>query len=185
MKTTRGHSRLIAATGVLTVLASVGTVTAGDATGSPTATPSCRAAQLQIWRADPGSGAAGSVYYELEFSNVSSSTCTLHGYPGVSAVTDSGQQLGSAAARDPQFPPTTVTLAPGATAHAALRIADVSVYPAASCEPVTAKALKIYAPDQAKATVLPFRFRACTQTGTAYLHVRTVRPHVGIPGYSR
>lgn len=47
----------------------------------------------------PGSGAAGSSYYPIEFTNASSTTCTLYGYPGVSFVTASGVQVGAAATR--------------------------------------------------------------------------------------
>jgi hypothetical protein len=41
--------------------------------------------------------AAGSIYYHLEFTNLSGRACTLVGYPGVSAINLSGHQLGSAA----------------------------------------------------------------------------------------
>jgi len=44
-----------------------------------------------------GDGAAGSVYYTLQFTNLSGHACTLRGYPGVSAVSLSGHQLGAPA----------------------------------------------------------------------------------------
>ena len=68
---------------------------------SSAATPSrCTTANLDVWLNTMGNGAAGSVYYNLNLTNLSAGTCTLYGYPGVSAVTQAGIQLGSAAGRD-------------------------------------------------------------------------------------
>ena len=60
-------------------------------------TPACASASLVIWLNTQGSGAAGSSFYNLEFTNLSASTCTLRGYPGVSGVDLSGHQLGCTA----------------------------------------------------------------------------------------
>ena len=147
--------------------------------------PACRTSQLVVWQGLPGSGTAGSIYYELQFSNVSSTACAMVGFPGVSAVSSTGTQLGSAAARDHSFAPRTVVLAPGATAHAVLRIVDAGAFPAASCRPVTATGLKVYPPNTTTAEVMPFRFAACSRKGPVFLYVRTVRPGAGIPGYSQ
>ena len=61
-----------------------------------------------------GSGFAGGYGMPLEFSNVGRQSCTLYGYPGVSAVRGA-RQLGPAATRIPEAR-SLVTLAPGATA---------------------------------------------------------------------
>ena len=64
-------------------------------------------------------------YYTLEFTNVSDRTCSLYGYPEVSAYRDSadtGRQIGGAAIRNTSVRPQPVMLAPGATAHAVLRV---------------------------------------------------------------
>src|SRR3954466_10897134 len=80
--------------------------------------PACRSSQLAVWRAEPGDPALGSVYYELQFSNVSDRACSLQGFPRVVAAGDSDNQVGAAAAREPGSTPDRVVLRPGATAHA-------------------------------------------------------------------
>ncbi len=152
---------------------------------SAAASPPCRTSQLTLWIGLPGSGAAGSTYYELEFSNTSPTTCTLFGYPGVSAVGVNGRQLGSAAARDRAYSPTTVTLAPGVTAHAVLRVTNADIFAPAVCRPTTATGLMVYPPNQRSAVTVAFPLRACTTTGPTFLTTRVVRPGTGIPGYSQ
>ena len=69
--------------------ATVASMTAASAApghpARPDATPRCSLSQLTVWIGLPGSGAAGSTAYPLEFSNTSGRTCHLLGYPGVSA----------------------------------------------------------------------------------------------------
>jgi hypothetical protein len=141
----------------------------------------CTTAGLKVWLGQ-GSGAAGSVYYPLELTNISGRWCTLYGYPGVSAVGDRGHQLGRAAGRDPSVRPRLVVVAPGRTAHAVVRIVDVGDYPKRICRPVTAKGLRVYPPNRYAAAYVPFGFRACSAMGPVYLSVRAVQPGVGIPG---
>lgn len=90
--------------------------------GTTAGTPPCTTAGLVVWLDTQGNGAAGSTYYKLEFTNQSRHTCRLGGFPGVSAVDLSGNQLGSAATRDRTRGPRTVRLASGDTATAGLRI---------------------------------------------------------------
>jgi hypothetical protein len=144
----------------------------------------CATSQLTVWIGLPGGAAAGSFYYELELSNTGTTTCQLYGYPGVSALSGSGAQLGSPASWDSGFTPSTVVLAPGATSHVVLRIADVYNYPAADCAPAAASSLRIYPPNNTAAVQLPFSFEACSKAGPLYLTVRPVTAGVGIPGYS-
>ncbi len=171
---------LAAATAVLLAASAASSAPPGAA-----AYPACRTSQLTVWIGVPGNGAAGSSYYELELSNTSPSTCTLTGYPGVSALTGTGRQAGSAAGRDRSFAPATVVLTRGATAHAVLRVISADLYPAALCRPATVGALRIYPPNQTLSVVVPFSLRACTAAGPVYLTVRVVRPGTGIPGYSQ
>src|ERR1700692_2010688 len=80
----------------------------------------CSSSGLSVWLyTPPGNGALGSRYFYVEFTNLSGHTCTLHGAPGVSAVSLSGRQVGAAAARNLQHLPAQV-LANGATAAALL-----------------------------------------------------------------
>lgn len=147
-------------------------------------TPGCVTSNLRVWLGVPGEGAAGSVYYPLELSNVSSHTCTLFGFPGVSAVAAGGAQLGSPATRDHTDPASLVTLAPGATAHAMLKITNVGVFPASTCQPTSAIGLRVYPPNNTAATVVGFPFQACAKSGPVFLTIRTTVTGTGIPGYS-
>jgi len=158
---------------------SAGTTTAANTA----AVHRCYQSELRAWLAIPGSGAAGSVYYELELSNVSAQTCTLYGYPGVSELLN-GSQSGSAAGRTASHPKTLVTLAPGATAHAILQITNVSVFGSAACQPVSATTLRVYPPGAIAALRVPFTVTACSKTGPVYLHVSPMIRGTGIPGYS-
>jgi hypothetical protein len=128
-----------------------------------------------------GGAAAGSVYYPIEFTNVSNSPCHLFGYPGISAF--NGHQVGDAARRNPAVTPLTVTLAPGASAHAVLQITDVGSFPPNTCKPVTAGEIKVYPPDQLTAAYIPFPLRACSATGPDFLSVEAVQAGIGIPGH--
>jgi Domain of unknown function (DUF4232) len=143
--------------------------------------PACATSQLTGWLGVPGNGAAGSVYYELQLSNTGPSTCTLFGFPGVSAVNGSGHQLGRAAGRDYARPATTQVLAPGATVHSLLRITDPG---AIGCPTATAAGLRVYPPNQFGALFVPFRFQTCTGPHRN-LTIRVVRHGAGIPGYSQ
>jgi Protein of unknown function (DUF4232) len=110
-----------------------------------------------------GSAAAGSIYYPLDLTNTSGSTCTVFGYPGVSFVTGpSGTILGRAAHRNPVTAATTVTLAPGQTAHATLQVAEAGNYDASQCQPVTAHWLRIYPPNQTAPLYAQFTTQACS-----------------------
>jgi len=157
----------------LAATASLGAAAAG--------TPSCRTSGLVVWLDTRGNGAAGGTYYNLEFTNVSGHTCTLHGYPGVSAVNLVGHRLGSAASRNNAHTPVVVTLASGTTANMAdtlatvvLKITDAGVYPS-TCSQVTAAGLRVYPPGQTASKLIPFPFRACSQTGPVILHVEAVQ----------
>jgi Protein of unknown function (DUF4232) len=139
---------------------------------------------VSVWVADgQGSGAAGTIYYPLEFTNLSGHACSMYGFPGVSAISRGGQQLGSPANWESggSFgPPRTVILAPGGTAHAVLAYHDVVVSTAPGCDPVTTTfELRVYPPDQRGAAFAFFGLQACSHAGPAYLSVGPVKPGVG------
>ena len=146
----------------------------------------CRTATLHITVDDsPVQGAAGSAYYPLNFTNTSGSTCEMYGYPGVSfaaAPTGAGQQIGVAARRQAGFAKTLVRLAPGQSAHAWLKVAVAANYPAANCQPVTARWLRIYPPGETTAGYAGHAFSACSSTSTAQLTVLPVRAGRAIAG---
>jgi len=119
------------------------------------------------------------VYVVIDFTNTSSSTCTLYGYPGVSLVSGPPyMQIGLAAKRSTTTPKTLVTLAPGATANALLQIVDALNYPSASCGPAKATALKVYPPNQTVPVYLPNTSNGCTKP-VQILYIGAVRPGSG------
>ena len=79
----------------------------------------CTAAHTVAWLGIPGSGAAGSTFYPLEFSNVGHHTCWLFGYPGVSAISSSGRRIGPPASHTGRR--RLVTLRPGGPVPAGAR----------------------------------------------------------------
>ena len=144
-------------------------------------TRGCSTSGLEVWLGlGDGAGAAGSTYFPLEFTNVSNRTCTLFGFPGVSAT--AARQLGSPAERNRAHPSSHVTLLAGATAHTVLQIVDVGNFSPSKCKPATASALRIYPPGQFKAAGIPFSFRACSAKGPIFLRVEPIQPGIGIPG---
>jgi hypothetical protein len=160
---------------------------------SPSATPSggstltaCRTATLRITLdASQANAAAGSVYYPLNFTNTSASSCELYGYPGVSfAASSSGaaKQIGAAARRSSAFGKLAIRLAPGATAHSWLQVAAAGNYPASACQPVTAEWLRVYPPNETAAGYVAHTFDACSDTSTVLLTVLPVRSGKAIAG---
>lgn len=146
----------------------------GSAHAGRTATPGCATSGLDVWLDTQGQGAAGTIYYNLEFTNLSGGTCTLFGYPGVSGTNLSGAQLGSAAARLTGTL-NTVTLANGATATALLGIVQAGIIPPAQCGPVTGAGLRVYPPGQTQSARVPFPFPACAKSGPQYLKIMPVQ----------
>lgn len=143
----------------------------------PAATPACTAQDLAVWiNISEANGAAGTIYYPLDFTNISNHACTLDGYPGVSALGSKDQQLGAAASWDPEYKATVVTLAAGATAHTDLGWVDVYNYPASTCKPTESSLIKVYPPGQ-KGYVLGLAgLEACASKAAPYLHTTVVRP---------
>jgi len=141
--------------------------------GAAASVPRCSTSRLVVWMNTAGDGAAGSIYYKLEFTNLSGKTCSLAGYPGVSAVDLSGAQLGTAGARDPSKV-RTVKLANGATATAVLRVVEAGNFPSSTCHIRSAAGVRVYPPNQTASKVVPFPFSACSAKGPAILRVRAV-----------
>ncbi|MFF5025399.1 DUF4232 domain-containing protein [Streptomyces collinus] len=132
-------------------------------------------------KATPGvsQGTAGSVYQVIDFTNIAQTTCTLYGYPGVSLAGGSPvHQIGPAATRNTTAPRALVTLAPGATANALLRITDAGNYPAAQCHPTAAQYLQVYPPGQTTPIYVAYTSTACAGT-VGILSVSALQPGSG------
>ena len=175
-----GHKRAASVAPAGSTSSGTGTATAPSAPSSTTAR--CATSALAVWiGVGEGGSAAGSTYYPLELTNVSSHACYLFGFPGVSAF--AGHQLGSPALRNHAVPEHTVTLNPGDTAHTVVQITDVGNFSASQCKPATATGLKLIPPDERTSAGVPFNFPACSKKGPIFLTVQPVRPGVGVPGY--
>jgi hypothetical protein len=169
---------LIAATTAFAASSSGTVLTADTARAS---VPACTAGDLGAWVAvDQGNGAAGSIYYPLQFTNLSRHACAMRGFPGVSAIDRNGHQLGSPAGWATRVAAHTVVLAPGATAHTILRYSDATVTTAPGCHPVFSTfELRVYPPNQFSATHAAFGLEACSHAGPIYLSVEPILPGVG------
>jgi hypothetical protein len=163
-----------------TAASSSGTALAADAAPAGSV-PACTAGDLGAWVATTqGNGAAGTIYYPLQFTNLSGYACAMRGFPGVSAIDRNGYQLGSPAIWDHVVPARTVVLAPGATAHTILGWSDAAVTTAPGCHPVFSTfALRVYPPGQRGATYAAFGLEACSHAGPIYMSVQPVLPGVG------
>jgi hypothetical protein len=187
----KGLWRAASVTGVSTivlvsVLSFAGAPTAFTPAGATTGVARCTTSGIVVWLNARGNGAAGSMYYDLQFTNLSAHSCTLEGYPGLSGVNLAGRQLGSAAARNSTASPKVITLASGAsgtglgaassanTATAVVRLTDVGNL-TSGCAHATAAGFRVYPPDQTASKVVPFPFVACSHTGPIYLHVDSIQ----------
>ena len=93
-------------------------------------------------------------------------------------------QTGSAAVRDTSVRPRPVTLAPGATAHSVLRVADTGSSRPAACDQVTAEELRVRFPDQVRSAFLPVHIPMCSRKGHLSLSVQAIQARPGISGYT-
>ena len=136
----------------------------------------------------PPPDARGGTYYTLEFTNVSHRACSLYGYPEVSAYTGqpdrTGGQIGSAAIRDTSVRPEPVMLAPGATAHAVLRVEVTGGTEPVGCAQVTAEELRVTLPRQGRSAFVPVHIPVCSGRGHASLSVQAIQARPGVPGYA-
>jgi Protein of unknown function (DUF4232) len=153
-------------------------------TNAAASAPACTAADLGVWvAADQSDGAAGTVYYPLEFTNLSKQTCTLYGFPTVSAIAANGHQLGRPAAPDHAVQPSAVRLTPAATAYAALGYSDVITGNCPNTSKRVAYELRVYPPGQTQSDHVFWDLPACTARGSSmFMRVRVIAPGPGIAG---
>jgi len=162
----------------------------GVSLSSDVSARACATSGLQAWlglgpASVTGIRPAEGTYYTLEFTNVSDRACSLFGYPEVSAYRDTPKArgpIGSAAARDTSVRPKPVVLAPGATAHAGLRVTSSAEQ--ASCAQVTAEELRIALPRQARPAFVPAYIPVCSQEGQVSLSVQAIQARPGVPGFT-
>lgn len=154
-------------------------VTSSTAAPTPTATKACSASGLVVWAGEePGGGAAGSVYYRIELTNLSTATCTVNGYPKVNAVDLKGGRIGAFATHEKGKAAKPVTLAPGQSATAQLRIVDALNYPADKCKATTAAGLRVAIPGGSGNKIAPLAFETCVRATSKTLAVAPVQATV-------
>ena len=160
---------------LLPTAALASSATSGSA--SHPAVARCTAANTRIWYGLPGDGAAGHVFFQLQFSNIGHSTCSFFGYPGVSALDIHGNQVGLPATHS--GPKVMVTLAPGATGHVVLEVTDAGLVCVHSKSAVT---LRVFPPGQFHSQLVGFPSQGCP--GKSVMHVDAMHAQAGIPGFS-
>lgn len=132
----------------------------------------CASSKLVVWLpSSAGSGTAGSVYYRLRATNLGTTTCTLRGFPGVSAANLGGQPFGKPAARETNFKVKTVTLAPGSSASFLVRVVEAGNYSPSDCRPTEAAGFRVALPQGGAAKIVPFPFNACAKRSAPILGV--------------
>jgi hypothetical protein len=150
-----------------------GAISAKGARPSTSSLPRCQTPGLVVWLDTAGNGAAGSSYYNLQFTNLSGSSCELTGFPGVSAVGLTGVQVGLASGRSPGAS-VSVRLAPGATSTSVIQLTDAANFPSSACHEVLAAGFRVYPPGATASKLIPYPFEACSSHGATFLHVRSV-----------
>jgi hypothetical protein len=169
-----GSTATTPAAGSTTTATAPATSSAG--TTAPAAQPGpCSTAALRVTLGSQEGAAAGHFYRTLDFTNITSTSCTLYGYPGVSFVAAAGgNQIGAAASRSPASK-LLVVLAPGKKAHAVLDLLDVLNFPASKCAATDAHWIKVYPPNQFSASYVAWTAKVCSKPSTVYLSVAPVR----------
>ena len=129
----------------------------------PADVPACATSQLAVSVGGGSGGAAGSLITAVLLTNRSATACTLDGYPGVSFVAGTdGHQVGSSAQR--AGTPAMVTMAPGAQAHATLRIVSYQVVDMGICQPTATTGFRVYPPNQTDAVFVRQAGFGCAAT---------------------
>lgn len=159
------------------IAVSVPAATAATAAVRP-AVPACATNQLKAAMGE-SEGSAGAVYTSVDFTNVSGLTCSLYGYPGISLSDGSPYtQIGLSAGWNAASPPATVTLAPGATGSAVLKIADAYNFPSGTCDPTPTSYVVVYPPNTG--VPIHLKYPAVTCAGSVQtLTVNAVRLGTG------
>lgn len=123
-------------------------------TQKPTGPGQCSTADLKL-TIGQANGAAGTMFYPVQFTNTSNSTCTMYGFPGVAFVTRPGGSVIGAPAGRSTAERDLITLPPGNSAHAMLAVSNVLL--GNNCQHrVPVKWLQAYPPDQHAALFAPF-----------------------------
>jgi hypothetical protein len=143
------------------------TSTTTPMTTTITAAISCRSADRSV-AVGPQIGAAGTDYFPLVFTNTGIRSCTLQGYPGVSFVDASGNQVASAAVRQETGPGPLINVAPGQSATATAMVLEGAAGDCANggqdVNPIGVYGFRVYPPDQTDALFAPQSLPICADS---------------------
>ena len=138
--------------------------------GGGTATAACTSADVAVTVPASDDAGAGHVWYVVTAKNTSAKPCTIHGFPGVSMVSEEGgQQVGAAAKRTSTGAPV-VTLQPGEETTAPLQYTQAGNY-ADSCQITPSAGFRIYLPDQTTASFARQQVQACANSAIVLLEI--------------
>ena len=119
-------------------------------------TPACNTSQL-TGELGPSNAGAGQVYNPLVVKNTSTTTCEVRGFPGVSLLDGSGNQIGEPATREGNEG-AAVILKPGESASATLHTTNEGM--GATCTAPAAQ-IKVFPPNQTQALTFSAAYTAC------------------------
>jgi hypothetical protein len=104
----------------------------------------CNADELSL-ASSVSDAAAGTVSYDITFTNTGKRACTLGGFPGVSLVNDNGNQIGSPAQRATNYIEKKLTLTPNQKVKAVVSVANDGNFDPGVCKEGATK-LRVYPP---------------------------------------
>jgi hypothetical protein len=149
-----------------TTAATTSTTTAGMA--------ACASDGLHLAASGPSNPGAGSATWTLMFTNAGQAPCSLDGYPGVSAISSSGQQIGQPAGRTGRSP-SVVVVQPGQSATADVRIAQAGDFDPSACgTPTAASGFRVYPPGQTAALSAAASFLSICSGSAVQMQVNPV-----------
>lgn len=135
----------------------------------------CTADMLNaVLETEMGGGAAGSVYRQIIFTNMSDEECEITGYPGVSYVDAAGNQVGAPADREPAES-AEVALAPGESAVAPVKQTNAQNY-GAGCELTDTVGLRVYPPNDTGSLIVDQVGSACAAEDIVLMTVAPTKP---------
>jgi Protein of unknown function (DUF4232) len=146
---------------------------------SAAAAPACPTRYLGV-TAGLSQGTAGSIYQVIDFKNLSNAPCTVYGYPGVSLASGTPvNQVGAAASRTTGTAARVVTLGPGQSANALLRIVEAGNYSPATCTPTKTTYIQIYPPGQTTPAYLGYNSTGCASSKVLLLSISVMTAGTG------
>jgi hypothetical protein len=153
---------------------SAATAVSGSAASARTGIDECTAKSLTA-KYRGGDAAMSHVYGRIMLRNVSSESCWVKGYGGLSYVGGgNGTQVGAAADRTPSQTPK-VILAPGDAARSAIVETSFGPYPTKQCRPTEVDGFRVYVPDETHSIFIAHPTTGCANPAVHLLSHKAYR----------